>query len=242
MAYPRGTTATPGHVTVDTSLNQAGAAGRQGVDRPAHRLAALMPKRQVPRRAGTDQPSTDKESMSEHSDTSARRRAAGCPGWSRVSSRSCAARSSRVLPYVRGVSNRADAAAAAASTPSRCPSTTRRPCRRRDRGRQRADLLAEELRRRLEPLPRRVRPASCGTDHEADKATTAQRLTSQKVDLVATVQHSAFESADEQRRRPRPRHRRRRRRQRPGRTQRADAAAPGTHDGQVRGQVAGRAT
>jgi hypothetical protein len=102
-----------------------------------------------------------------------------------------------VLPYVRGVSNRADAASGAAKDTVALSVDYQAAVQAA--ATEAANVLTYS-RKNFDADWNRSLAGTTGKlrhDHEADKATTEQRLTSQKVDLVATVQHSAFESTDD---------------------------------------------
>jgi hypothetical protein len=102
-----------------------------------------------------------------------------------------------VLPYVRGVSNRVDAASAAAKDTVTLPVDYQAAVQA---GATEAANVLTYSRKNFDADWNRSLAGTTGKlrhDHEADKATTEQRLTSQKVDLTATVQHSAFESTDD---------------------------------------------
>lgn len=99
-----------------------------------------------------------------------------------------------VLPYVRGVSHRADAAADSAKHTVTLSVDDQAAVQAA--ATEAANVLSYS-RKNFDADWDRSLAGTTGklrSDHSADKATTLQRLTSQKVDLVATVQHSAFES------------------------------------------------
>lgn len=111
-----------------------------------------------------------------------------------------------VLPYVHGVTNRADAGAAAAraAKSSGAPATvvalpTDYQAAVQAAATEAANILTYS-RKNFDADWNRSLAGATGNlkkDHEADKATTQKQLNSQQVDLKATVQVSAFETADD---------------------------------------------
>jgi hypothetical protein len=169
------------------------------VDRPAHRLTALILRRQDP---GSPVPierlhAVDEESMSEQPARTASAERRWLP-WAAagVLALLCGAIIA-VLPHVRGVSNRADAAASSAKGTVALPLDVQKAVQA---GATEAANVLTYSRKNFDADWNRSLAGATGklrSDHEADKATTLERLTSQKVDLVATVQHSAFETAED---------------------------------------------
>ena len=102
-----------------------------------------------------------------------------------------------VLPYVRGVSNRADAAANAAKGTVALPLDEQQAVQAA--ATEAANVLTYSRKNFDADWDRSLAGATgkLRSDHAADKATTLERLTSQKVDLKATVEHSAFETAED---------------------------------------------
>jgi hypothetical protein len=102
-----------------------------------------------------------------------------------------------VLPYVRGVSNRADAASGAARHDVVLPVDDQAAVQAA--ATEAANVLTYS-RKNFDADWNRSLAGATGklrSDHAADKATTQERLTTQKIDLVATVEHSAFEGTDD---------------------------------------------
>jgi hypothetical protein len=101
------------------------------------------------------------------------------------------------LPHVRGVSQRARAAADASTDTVSLPLDYQEAVQAA--ATEAANVLSYTRKNFAADWDRSLAGATGNLrkDHEADRATTLERLTTQKVDLVATVQHSAFESAPE---------------------------------------------
>lgn len=102
-----------------------------------------------------------------------------------------------VLPHVHGVSNRANDAADSAHATVTLPLDDQKAVQA---GATEAANVLTYSRKNFDADWNRSLAGATGklrSDHAADKATTLERLTSQKIDLVATVQHSAFESTDD---------------------------------------------